>query len=131
MDIIATKRAIEFARKWAVDDQKGPLLLEFVTYRYGGHSYVFPCLYIFSWFNYVITKDVRSLDKEAKAEVDAAVVEAKESPEPRAEDLWTDIYYKGTEPSFMRGREREEVCIFPHSSWLKHLTCWVFQIHRY
>lgn len=41
MDIIATKRAVEYARKWAVDDAKGPLLLEFVTYRYGGHSYVF------------------------------------------------------------------------------------------
>jgi pyruvate dehydrogenase E1 component alpha subunit len=32
-------------------------------------------------------------------------------PEPSAEDLWTDIYYKGTEPPVMRGREREEVCI--------------------
>lgn len=40
MDIIAAKRAVEFARKWAVDDQNGPLLLEFVTYRYGGHSCV-------------------------------------------------------------------------------------------
>ena len=29
--------------------------------------------------------------------------------EPRAVDLWTDIYYKGTEPPRMRGREREEV----------------------
>ena len=28
---------------------------------------------------------------------------------PRTEDLWTDIYYKGTEPPVMRGREREEV----------------------
>ena len=41
MDIIATKQAVAYARKWAVDDDKGPLLLEFVTYRYGGHSYVF------------------------------------------------------------------------------------------
>jgi pyruvate dehydrogenase E1 component alpha subunit len=38
MDIIATSQAIRFARKWAVDDERGPLLLEFVTYRYGGHS---------------------------------------------------------------------------------------------
>lgn len=42
-------------------------------------------------------------------EIDKAVEEAKASPEPRAEDLWTDIYYKGTEPPVMRGREREEV----------------------
>lgn len=45
MDIIASKQAVEFARKWTVDEEKGPLLLEFVTYRYGGHSYVvFPPL---------------------------------------------------------------------------------------
>ncbi|KAF7377743.1 Pyruvate dehydrogenase E1 component subunit alpha [Mycena sanguinolenta] len=54
-------------------------------------------------------QDLKQLDKEAKAEVDAAVEEAKASPEPLAKDLWTDIYYKGTEPPFMRGREREEV----------------------
>lgn len=49
------------------------------------------------------------LDKEAKAEVDKAVEEAKASPEPELKSLWTDIYYKGTEPPNMRGREREEV----------------------
>ena len=25
------------------------------------------------------------------------------------EDFWADVYYKGTEPPFLRGREREEV----------------------
>jgi pyruvate dehydrogenase E1 component alpha subunit len=44
--------------------------------------------------------------------VERAVAEAKESPEPLAKDLWTDIYYKGTEPPSMRGREREEVSLF-------------------
>jgi len=39
MDIIATSHAVRYARKWAVEGN-GPLLLEFVTYRYGGHSYV-------------------------------------------------------------------------------------------
>jgi pyruvate dehydrogenase E1 component alpha subunit len=52
---------------------------------------------------------IQALDKAAKGEVDKAVEEAKASPVPRSEDLWTDIYYKGTEPSFMRGRERDEV----------------------
>jgi hypothetical protein len=41
--------------------------------------------------------------------VDQAVEEAKQSPVPLAKDLWTDIYYKNTEPPSMRGREREEV----------------------
>lgn len=53
---------------------------------------------------------LQAFDKAAKAEVDAAVEEAKASPEPVPEDLWPDIYYKGTEPPSMRGREREEVC---------------------
>lgn len=43
MDIIATKQAVQFARQWAIEKENGPLLLEFVTYRYGGHSYVSFC----------------------------------------------------------------------------------------
>lgn len=54
-------------------------------------------------------EDLKKIDKAAKAEVDQAVEEAKASPEPSTKDLWTDIYYKGTEPPYMRGREREEV----------------------
>jgi pyruvate dehydrogenase E1 component alpha subunit len=38
MDIIATLQAVKYARNWAVNQENGPLLLEFVTYRYGGHS---------------------------------------------------------------------------------------------
>ncbi|KAF8163815.1 mitochondrial pyruvate dehydrogenase E1 component beta subunit [Crassisporium funariophilum] len=131
MDIIAAKRAVEYARKWAVDDEKGPLLLEFVTYRYGGHSMSDPgTTYrtreevqrmrstqdpirglqknIEEW-GLATEQELKQLDKDAKAEVDAAVAEAKESPEPELKDLWTDIYFKGTEPASMRGREREEV----------------------
>lgn len=39
MDIIAVKQAVKYTRDW-VTSGKGPILLEFVTYRYGGHSYV-------------------------------------------------------------------------------------------
>ena len=53
---------------------------------------------------------IQAIDNAAKEEVGKAVEEAKSSPEPRVEDLWADIYYKGTEPPSMRGREREEVC---------------------
>jgi pyruvate dehydrogenase E1 component alpha subunit len=54
------------------------------------------------------------MDKEAKSVVDKAVEEAKTSPEPSTAGLWTDIYYAGTEPPFMRGREREEVNLFSY-----------------
>ena len=67
----------------------------------------------------------QKLDKDAKLEVDQAVEEAKASPEPLPKDLWADIYYKGTEPPFMRGREREEVCFFPFFWHVMVLTlCW-------
>jgi len=131
MDIIAVKQAVEWARQWTVEEEKGPLLLEFVTYRYGGHSMSDPGTtyrtreevqrmrstqdpirglqrYIEEW-GLATEQELKKHDKDAKALVDAAVAEAKESPEPMAVDLWTDIYYKNTEPSFMRGREREEV----------------------
>ena len=39
MDIIAVKKAVQHTRDW-VTSGKGPILLEFVTYRYGGHSCV-------------------------------------------------------------------------------------------
>ena len=38
MDVIAIKQAVEWARKLTVEEQQGPLILEFVTYRYRGHS---------------------------------------------------------------------------------------------
>ncbi|KAG6811554.1 hypothetical protein H0H92_006858 [Tricholoma furcatifolium] len=131
MDIIASLQAVKYARNWAVEKQNGPLLLEFVTYRYGGHSMSDPGTtyrtreevqrmrstqdpirglqrYIEEW-GLATEQELKLLDKEAKAEVDAAVEEAKASPLPDAADLWTDIYYKGSEPPVMRGREREEV----------------------
>jgi pyruvate dehydrogenase E1 component alpha subunit len=56
--------------------------------------------------------ELKAIDKEARHEVEVAVEEAKKSPEPSQEkDMWTDIYYKGTNPAYMRGREREEVII--------------------
>ena len=39
MDIIAVHQSVKFAKQW-VSAGKGPLLMEYVTYRYGGHSCV-------------------------------------------------------------------------------------------
>ncbi|KAM6500027.1 mitochondrial pyruvate dehydrogenase E1 component beta subunit [Amanita muscaria] len=131
MDIIAVLQSVRYARKWAVEDQKGPLIMEFVTYRYGGHSMSDPGTtyrtreevqrmrstqdpirglqrYIEDW-GLATEQELKQHDKEAKAEVDAAVEEAKASPFPTDEHLWTNIYQKGTEPPLMRGREREEL----------------------
>ncbi|KAF8699222.1 Acetyltransferase component of pyruvate dehydrogenase complex, partial [Rhizoctonia solani] len=129
MDIIASHQGVKYARDWCLNGN-GPLLLEFVTYRYGGHSMSDPGTtyrtreeiqrmrstqdpikglqkYLEDW-GVASEEELKTIDKEAKAEVDKAVEEAKASPEPDPKDLWTDIYYKGTEPPYMRGREREE-----------------------
>lgn len=68
---------------------------------------------ILEW-NVVEESELKAIDKEARHEVEIAVEEAKKSPEPSQEvDMWTDIYYKGTNPKYMRGREREEVRLSP------------------
>lgn len=130
MDVLAVHQATEFASRYTLSG-KGPLILEMVTYRYGGHSLSDPgTTYrtrdeiasmrsssdpiqglkakMLEW-NVVDEASLKRVDKSAKEEVDQAVEEAKESPEPAVEELWTDIYYKGTEPDYMRGREKEEI----------------------
>lgn len=37
MDVLSVKAAVEFGKRWTTAG-KGPLVYEFVTYRYGGHS---------------------------------------------------------------------------------------------
>jgi pyruvate dehydrogenase E1 component alpha subunit len=130
MDVLAVKKACEWAKEWTVSG-KGPLLIEFVTYRYGGHSMSDPGTtyrtrdevqqvrsahdpiaglkkYILDWG--VATEDeLKVIDKRAKDTVSEAVEEAKKSPMPGLHEFWTDIYYKGTEPPFMRGRTKDEI----------------------
>jgi len=133
MDIIAVHQGVKFAKEWT-SAGKGPLLMELVTYRYGGHSMSDPGTtyrtrdevqrmrstqdpirglqkYIEDW-GLATENELKKMDRDAKAEVDKSVEEAKASPIPELKDLWTDIYYKGTEPPFMRGRERDEVHYF-------------------
>lgn len=76
--------------------------------------------------------ELKAIDKAARHEVEVAVEEAKKSPEPSQQtDMYTDsefgktllhptvflilihftVYYKGTAPMYMRGREREEVSL--------------------
>lgn len=129
MDIMSVYQASKWAKQWTVEN-KGPLVLEMVTYRYGGHSMSDPgTTYrtreeiqqmrstrdpinglktrILEW-GVASEEDLKKIDKNAKAEVDQAVEEAKASPEPSMEDFWSDVYYAGTEPAYLRGREPEE-----------------------
>lgn len=130
MDVLAVHQATKHASEYTLAGN-GPLVLEMVTYRYGGHSLSDPgTTYrtreeiqkmrsgsdpiqglkskILEW-GVVDEQTLKGIDKRAKEEVDQAVEEAKESPEPEAKELWTDIWYPGSEPEFMRGREKEEI----------------------
>jgi len=71
--------------------------------------------YILEW-GVTDEASLKAIDKEAKQEVDVAVEEAKKSPFPDLKEFWTDIYYKGTEPPFMRGREKEEIHFYNKST---------------
>jgi pyruvate dehydrogenase E1 component alpha subunit len=55
-------------------------------------------------------EELKAIDKEARQNVDAEVAEAEKMapPEPVAKVLYEDIYVRGSEPPFLRGRIPEE-----------------------
>merc|ERR1711939_510221 len=141
MDVLAVHAGIKFAKDWTTSG-KGPLLLEMVTWGYGGHSMSDPGTtyrtreeiqhmrssndpitglkqLMLEW-GVVDEATLKKIDKDARTEVEKEVEAAKKSPEPSQDkDMWTDIYYKGTAPAYMRGREREEIHHFkPEESYL-------------
>ncbi|KAI1815995.1 dehydrogenase E1 component-domain-containing protein [Poronia punctata] len=131
MDVLAVKAAVQYGKEWAVAEN-GPLVFEYVTYRYGGHSMSDPgTTYrtreeiqrmrstndpiaglkhkILDWG--VCNEDeLKSLDKDARKHVneEVAAAEAMPVPEAKPEILYEDTYVKGTEPQFLRGRTPDE-----------------------
>ncbi|KAJ1967086.1 alpha subunit of pyruvate dehydrogenase [Dispira parvispora] len=130
MDVLAVRQATQFARQWAIEEN-GPLLLEFATYRYGGHSMSDPgttyrtreeiqhmrstkdpitgLKHRLVEHNVADEATLKTIDKEARARVDEALQQAKASPPPEDSSLWQSIYVKGSEPVMLRGRDSEEV----------------------
>ncbi|KAI0393647.1 dehydrogenase E1 component-domain-containing protein [Xylariaceae sp. FL0594] len=131
MDVLAVKAAVKYGREWAVSEN-GPLVFEYVTYRYGGHSMSDPgTTYrtreeiqrmrstndpiaglkqkILDW-GVCTEEELKTLDKEARKHVndEVAAAEAMAVPEAKPEILFEDTYVKGTEPQFLRGRTPDE-----------------------
>lgn len=136
MDVLAVKAAVQYGKEWAAAG-KGPLVYEYVTYRYGGHSMSDPgTTYrtreeiqrmrstndpiaglkqkLLDW-GVTTEEELKSLDKEARSHVDeeVAAAEAMEAPPATPEVLFEDIYVRGSEPQFMRGRIPEENYYYP------------------
>jgi pyruvate dehydrogenase E1 component alpha subunit len=111
MDVTAVRdagaRAIARAR-----NGKGPILLEMKTYRYRGHSMSDPAKYrtreevdsvrtqrdpienvkqLLIAGEYATEDELKEIDREIRAVVAEAAQFAQESPEPPAEELYTDI----------------------------------------
>ncbi|KPQ06618.1 MAG: pyruvate dehydrogenase E1 component alpha subunit PdhA [Rhodobacteraceae bacterium HLUCCA12] len=112
MDVLAVKAAGEKAVA-ACRAGDGPYILEMMTYRYRGHSMSDPAKYrsreevqkmreerdpidrvreLLVTGNHASDDDLKAIDKEIKAIVSEAADFARESPEPDAAELWTDVY---------------------------------------
>jgi pyruvate dehydrogenase E1 component alpha subunit len=111
MDVLAVKAAGEKAVAHARAG-KGPYILEMMTYRYRGHSMSDPAKYrtreevqkmreerdAIEHVRKLLLDagakedDLKAIDKEIKEIVNESADFARESPEPDAAELWTDVY---------------------------------------
>ncbi len=112
MDVLAVREAGLRARAF-VAAGNGPCILEMKTYRYRGHSMSDPAKYRsreevkrireekdpidhlrerMIEAGQATEEQFKQIDREIKAIVNEAAEFARQSPEPPAEELWTDVY---------------------------------------
>lgn len=110
MDVFAVREAARQALDY-IRSGKGPYVLEMSTYRYRGHSMSDPAKYrtkeelqkekeerdpiervkkIMPDFD-IAEDEMKAIDKDIKKIVNEAAEFAQESPEPDADELWTDV----------------------------------------
>ena len=129
-DALAVKAGCTYARDWTLSG-KGPIVMEMVTYRYGGHSMSDPGTTYrtreeiqnmrsnsdpitghkqrLEEFGVLSAEEMKAIEKEIRAEIDQAVKDAKAAREPDVKELYTEIYCKGTEPVRARGCAPDEI----------------------
>ena len=141
MDILAVYQASKFAKEWCLSG-KGPLVLEYETYRYGGHSMSDPGttyrtrdeiqhmrskndpiaglkMHLLE-LGIATEEEVKAYDKAARKYVDEQVELADKSapPEAKLSILFEDVYVKGTETPTLRGRIPEDTWDFTKNDFL-------------
>jgi pyruvate dehydrogenase E1 component alpha subunit len=110
MDVLAVRGAAEVALEWTRSG-KGPIIVEFMTYRYRGHSMSDPAKYrtreeVQDVREHndpidhaaqeleklgVKEEELKAIDKEIKDIVVAAAKFAEDAPEPAPAELYTDV----------------------------------------
>jgi pyruvate dehydrogenase E1 component alpha subunit len=110
MDVLAVRGAAEVALEWTRGG-KGPIIVEFMTYRYRGHSMSDPARYrtreeVQDVREHndpidhaakeleklgVKEEELKAIDKEIKDIVVGAAKFAEDAPEPEAKELYTDV----------------------------------------
>ena len=110
MDVLAVRGAAEVALDW-VRSGKGPIIIEFLTYRYRGHSMSDPAKYrtreeVQGVREHrdpishcerdleamgVKEEELKAIDKEIKDIVVEAAKFAEDAPEPEPKELYTDV----------------------------------------
>jgi pyruvate dehydrogenase E1 component alpha subunit len=110
MDVLAVRGAADVALEWTRSG-KGPIILEFLTYRYRGHSMSDPAKYrsreeVQEVREHrdpishaerdleamgVKEEELKAIDKEIKDIVVGAAKYAEETPEPDPAELYTDV----------------------------------------
>jgi pyruvate dehydrogenase E1 component alpha subunit len=110
MDVLAVRGAADVALEWTRSG-KGPIIIEFLTYRYRGHSMSDPARYrtreeVQDVREHrdpishaerdleaigVKEEELKAIDKEIKDIVVGAAKFAEDAPEPAASELYTDV----------------------------------------
>jgi len=110
MDVLAVRGAADVALEWTRSG-KGPILIEFLTYRYRGHSMSDPARYRTREEVQDVREhndpidhaakeleklgvkedELKAIDKEIKEIVVEAAKFAEDAPEPDASELYTDV----------------------------------------
>jgi pyruvate dehydrogenase E1 component alpha subunit len=111
MDVLAVRAAAEVALEWT-RSSKGPIIVEFLTYRYRGHSMSDPAKYRTReevekvrhdsdpieqvrerlLAAKVPEQELKAIDAQVREIVNASADFAQHDAEPDPSELWTDIY---------------------------------------
>lgn len=137
MDVLAVYSGSKFAREYAL--KHGPIVIEYETYRYGGHSMSDPGTTYRSReeiqnmrshhdtitgmksrlveFGVATEDELKQIEKQVRQEVNEATKRAQEAPLPTAdaETLFANTYIPGSEPDWVRGRTADEIHYFKRS----------------